>query len=86
MNDEIVKDGNDFEVKFTKKKKHNRANIYLKIELSNVPIGLEPDEYWTYLEDDIEDRCCLISGVEVLETFYLEEHDDKEGKWVKKRR
>jgi len=60
------------------KKKHNRANIHLKIELCNVPIGLNPDEYWTYLEDDIQDRCCLIDGVEVLETFYSEQHDKEE--------
>ena len=59
------------------KKEHNRADIYLKIELSNVPIGLEPDEYWTYLEDDIEDRCCLMEGVEVIRTFYLKEHDEE---------
>tara|TARA_Y100000310_G_scaffold5816_1_gene6718 strand:- start:1487 stop:1681 length:195 start_codon:yes stop_codon:yes gene_type:complete len=60
----------------SKSKQQNRCNVTIKIRIDNVPIGLATDEYWTYMEDDIQDGILRMIDHETLEAWYDEDHDN----------
>ena len=57
-------------------KKPNRCDVYVRVYLSNVPIGLESDQYWEYMEDDIRDGALHITDHETVEAWYDGNHED----------
>ena len=59
-------------------KKPNRCDVYVRVYLSNVPIGLESDQYWEYMEDDIRDGALHITDHEIVEAWYDSDHDEEE--------
>jgi hypothetical protein len=60
------------------KKQPNRCDVYVRVYLSNVPIGLESDQYWEYMEDDIADGALHITDHETAEAWYDKDHDELE--------
>ncbi len=64
------------------KKQPNRCDIYLKIYISNVPVGLTSGEYIEYLKDDVRDGVITITDHETAEAWYDKDHEDwEEGKY-----
>ena len=53
----------------------NRCDIYLKVYISNVPVGLTSEEYIEYLVDDIEDGVATITDHQTAEAWYDKDHD-----------
>ena len=69
-------------MKKAKVKKSNRCDIYLKVYVSNVPIGLASEEYIEYLKDDVRDNAVTITDHQTAEMWYDEEYEDwEEGKY-----
>ena len=57
-------------------KKPNRCDVYVRVYLSNVPIGLESDQYWEYMAEDIGDGALHITDHETVEAWYDADHED----------
>ena len=63
-------------------KQPKRCDIYLKVYISNVPVGLDSEDYIEYLKDDISDDVITITDHETAEAWYDKDHEDwEEGKY-----